>query len=881
VARLRIVFRNLLHRERVDGELDAELQATLELLVDEKIRSGMAPEAARRAARVELGSLESLKGHVQDERAGASLDSLLQDVRYALRLFRRAPGFTTVAILTLALGIGANAAIFGVVKSVLIDALPYAEADRLSRVQARVMDGASTGRPALSAAMVHEIASRQQVFESTAAFDGARDAVLGGEPYAQLVTRAWVEPGFFRTLGVGAALGRTFQDGDEARGHVPASGAERGPDNARGIVVTHAAWQRLFSGDPGIVGRDVVINAIPRTVVGVLPRGFVGPMGPVDFFFAFDLAPSVQSGAWWLGLVGRLEPGMTHAAAGRDVAALWASRDVLRELENLTMTVEPLRDSLAGRARTPLLVLLLSAALVLLVACANLAGALLARGLSRRKEFAVRVALGVGRGRLVRQLLTESAVLALAGGAAGLLLAYWLLQLLRGLAGPVLPSYAVLSLDPGVVLVTAVVSLGTGLAFGVAPALSVDRLDAQGALREDARGASEGHRPRRLRGVLVAAQMAVCITLLAGAGLLARSLWEMATRPLGFDPEGVLSATARLLPQDYPTLADRTRLREQLLERLRALPGVEAVAIANKPPALDPRRDGFAIEGRPEDATLKMVVYASVSDDYFRTLRIPLRRGRTFDASDVENGPPVTVVSEALARRYWPGGDALGARIRLGGQIVTVVGVVGDVRLDLSQLESEPMAYRSHRQESTGRLCVLVRAAQGGPLVLVKPLERELAALDPTVPLQQTRDLETLVEDVLGSRRLPLLLIGAFGTLALLLASVGVYGMFAGMAAAREREFAVRVALGSGPGAIARLLLRQGSGWMAAGLAGGALGIVLAVRLLRGFVHGVPAFDPIALGSAFVALVGCAALALLVPVRRATRVDPITALRAD
>jgi predicted permease len=881
MARLRSLIRNFFRRERVDADLDEELQATLELLVDEKVRSGMAPEAARRGARIELGSLDSLKGQVQDARTGATLDSLLQDVRYALRLFRRAPGFTAVAILTLALGIGANAAVFGVVKSVLIDALPYADAGRLARVQARIEDGTgSNGRPALSAAMVQAVVSRQQVFESIAAFDGARDAVLGSEGHAQLVTRSWVEPQFFRTLRVRAALGRTFEAGDEATGHVPASGAERGPDNARGIVVTHAAWQRLFSGDPGVVGQEVLINAVPRTVVGVLPRGFVGPMGPVDFFFAFDLEPSVASGAWWLGLVGRLRPGITHEAAARDIAAAWASRDTLQEITSVSMTAVPLRDSLVGNRRTPLLVLLLSAALVLLVTCANLAGALLARGLSRRKELAVRVALGVSRGRLLRQLLTESAVLALAGGAAGLLLAQWLLYLLRGLVAPALPSYAVLTLDLGVVLVTAVVSIGTGLAFGVAPALSVERLDAQGALREDARGASEGYRPRRLRGVLVAAQMAVCVTLLAGAGFLARSLWEMATAPIGFDPERVLSATVRLLPGDYPTLASRTQFRERLLERLRTLPGVESVAIANKPPALDARRDGFAIEGVPEDSVQKMVVYASVSDDYFRTLEIPLLRGRTFDASDVENGPPVAVIGEGLARRYWPGGDPLGARIRLGGQLVTIIGVVGDVRLDLSELEPEPATYRTHRQESTGRFSVLIRS-QGDPLALVKLLEREVAALDPTLPVQAPRLLASLVGDVLVARRLPLTLIGAFGTLALLLASVGVYGMFAGMAAAREREFAVRLALGSGPGAIAGLLLRQGFGWMAAGLVVGGVGILLAVRLLRGWIHGVAAFDPLALGSALAALVACATVALLVPVRRATRVDPIVALRAE
>jgi predicted permease len=880
MARLFSLWRNLVHRKRVDRDLDGELRAALDLLVDEKVRSGMPPDDARRAARLELGSLDSLKAEVRDVRAGAGVDSVLQDVRYSMRQFRRAPGFTAVAVATLALGIGANAAIFGVVKSVLLDALPYADADRLVRVYPHLLHG-TQGFPLLSARMVHTIAARQRSFESLAAFDSARDAVLGGDEFARIVTIAWVEPGLFKTLGVSAALGRTFHDDDRAKGHVPASGAEVGLDTARVVLLTHAAWQRLFAGDPGVVGGDVRINGIPRTVIGVLPRDFVGPMGQADFYLAFDLGPALTSGSAWLRLVGRLKPGTTPEAAQREIAAIWASREYPEEYSRLGMSAMPLRDALVGSTRTPLLVLLASAALVLLIACANLAGALLSRGLSRRKEFAVRVALGAGRGRLVRQLLTESMVLALAGGAAGLLLAQSMLSLLRGLATPVLPAFAELSLDTGAVLVTAVLSLCTGLAFGVVPALSVSRADAQGTLRDEARGASEGRRPRRLRGVLVAGQMALCASLLAGAGLLSRSLWEMATAPLGFDPAGVLTARLRLSTREYPTLEARARFHEQLAERLRLVPGVDAVAIANKVPTVEnPRRDGFSIEGAPPTDAQPYVAYASVSDDYFRTLRIPLRQGRTFDPSDRAGAPATVVISESLARRYWPAGNALGSRIRLGGDSVTVIGVVGDVRNDLARPDAEPMTYRSRRQESTQRLCVLLRT-RGDPLALVRSVEREVAALDPSLPVQQAMTLDAAVGEGLAARRLPVMLMTAFGALALLLASVGVYGMFASMAAAREREFGVRMALGSRPSAIAGLLLRQGAGWMAAGLSGSALGVVLVVRLLRGWLYGVPPFDPIALGGAVAILLGCATVALLIPVRRATRVDPVVALRAE
>ena len=877
MRRLFSVWNNVVHRSRVDRDLDEELRAAFDLLVDEKLRGGQRLEAARRAARLELGSADSVKEEVRDARAGAGLDTFFQDIRYSLRLFRRSPGFTAVAVVTLTLGIGANAAIFGVVKSVLLDALPYADADRLVRVYGRVLDRTQE-RALLRAATVDSFARRQRSFESLAAFDSPRDAVYGADDFARIVTIAWVEPALFRTLGVSAAIGRTFDDDDRAKGHVPASGAEVGPDTARVVLVTDGAWQRLFAADPGVVGHDVRINGIPRTVIGVLPRDFVGPNGKADFYFAFDLAPALGSGAGWLGLVGRLKRGTTQEAARREMLAL--SADLARESagENVGALAMPLRDAMVGNTRTPLLVLLASAALVLLMACANLAGALLSRGLSRRREFAVRSALGAGRRRLVRQLLTECSMLALAGGAAGLLLAQTMLSLLRSLASRALPVYADVSLDAGAVLVTAGLTLCTGLAFGAVPALSVDRVDA-GALRDETRGASEGLRPRRLRGVLVAGQLALCASLLAGAGLLARSLWEMTTAPLGFDPIGVLTARIRLPTRDYATLEVRARFHEQLAERLRRLPNVDAVAIANKAPTIDPRRDPFIIEGAPS-TTRRMVLYASVSDDYFRTLRVPIRQGRTFDASDRTGGPPTAVISETMARRYWPAGDALGSRVRLGGDLVTVVGIVGDVRNDLARSDAEPMAYRSDRQESTQRVSILLRS-HGDPFGLVTPMQRELAALDRALPLQDPMTLDAAVGEGLAARRLPVMLMSAFGVLALLLASVGVYGMFASMAAAREREFGVRMALGSRPSAIAALMLRQGAAWMAAGLIGGALGIIVVGQLVRGVLNGMPAFDTVALGGAVAIVVGCATVALLIPVRRATRVDPMVALRAE
>jgi predicted permease len=496
----------------------------------------------------------------------------------------------------------------------------------------------------------------------------------------------------------------------------------------------------------------------------------------------------------------------------------------------------------------------------------------------------VRVALGAGRGRLLRQLLTESVLLALVGGIAGLALAVAALAMLRGLALSAIPSYAALSLDTGAIVVTFALALATGLAFGAGPAISVGRADPQKTLRDETRGTSESVRSRRMRGVLVAGQIALCVSLLAGAGLLLRSLWAMTSAPIGFEPNGLLTMTLQPPGGKYGTLEARNLLYDDLLQRVRALPGVADAAITAQLPTTMTNSNGLFIQDAPwaPNQPVPFILTGAGTEDYFRTLRIPLKQGRLFTSTDRPDGPPVIVINEAMARRYWPKGNAVGAHIHIGppnptAPWITVIGIVGDVRNNPTRLTPEPTMYLPFRQSSFGN--TLVVRTTGDPVALTSAVRRTIASIDPMIPAYKISTVNDVIGDSFVMHRLPVVLITAFGGLALLLASVGVYAMFANMAAAREREFGVRVALGSTRGAIARLVLGQGGVWMGAGLVVGAVGVVTAARLLRSQLFGVPEFDPIAIGAALVVLLLCATVALLVPVRRATRVDPITVLR--
>jgi putative ABC transport system permease protein len=819
--------------------------------------------------------------------------SLSQDIRYAARRLAASPGFTAAAIVTIALGVGANAAIFGVAKSVLLDALPYADAGRLVRFYGGLRDDARQRGP-LTAGAITDIAARQTSFSSMSAFSGfVGDTIYGGEDRPRVAKVSWVEASLFDTLGVAMSQGRSLRIEDAGSGLVPLSGGALGDDTATAVVISHGAWQQIFLGDPAVLGRAALVSGVARTIVGVLPEGFVGPAGEADFYLAFDITPVATHAilgrrSGWLGLVGRLKPGVSQATAESEIATIWAQmkRDYPEEVTQDFAAV-PMREALVGDTRTPLIVLLASAAFVLLVACANLAGVQLSRALSRRREFAVRVALGAGRGRIVRQVLSESVLLGVAGGTAGLLLAMLALTMLQGLAASALPSHAALSLDGEAMLAAALVALVAGFAFGAVPALAIAATDPQATLREETRGASETRRSRMLRGALVACQLALCISLLAGAGLLGRSLWAMSSAPLGFAPEGVLTATVRLSPRDYAAPQARAAFYDSFAERLRSLPGVTEVARANSLPTAIGQRMGLAVDGlAPADRSEPFVLSAAVSDEYFRSLEIPLRQGRTFDGRDVMvDAPPVAIIGESTAQRFWPGGNALGARMRLGpdrsSPLVEVVGIVGDVRNDRARADAEPIVYMPMSTRNAPFISRYLIRADGDVLALVRAAERELAALDASLVLENATLLTEVAGQGLASRQLPAVLIGAFGALALLLASVGVYAMFVSMVAAREGEFAVRMALGSQPAAVARLVLQQGAGWMAAGLAGGVIGVAFVSRLLRDLLYEVSPFDPLALGVAIAVLVACAAVALLIPLRRAMAVEPADVLRAQ
>ena len=810
------------------------------------------------------------------------VDDLAQDLRFALRSARHAPLFTALTVVTLALGIGSNTAVFGVMKSVLLDALPYADASRLVRVY-----GVNNERPLVrdpvSAGVSVDIERRLRSFSHVAVFrQSTVEQTFEGPDRAQLVRVANISKDFFGTLGVGAALGRTISDRDAA------------PNAPAVAVLGHDAWQRLFAGDRNVIGRAIRLEGSPVTIVGVLPREFVGPMGHADVWARLDLSPFLgnpigERRVRMLGVVGRLTPGVTPDAVAREIETL--AGDLAREHPEsdggFTLASLPLRDDMVGDTRKPLLVVMASAALVLLITCANIAGALLSRTLSRRKEFAVRAAIGAGRARIVRQLLTESMALAIAGAVAGIGVALLGLLAARTLALGALPSYASFDVDPAVLVFNLGLALVTGLAFGLAPVMSVGRSRMHDVLQSATHAATEGRRSRQLRGLLVAGQIALSASLLAGAGLLARSLREMTVTPLGFDPNGVLTIPVRLPADKYRGRAARVEFHQRLEARLRGFAGVASVATTSALPAPVMGRSQFAIDGLPWPAGQEpFVADISVSEDYFGAMRIALREGRTFTAADRTGSTPVAIIGESIARRYWPNGNALGARIRVGVNANEpwrdVIGVVADVRNDPARPDPEPTIYSNRGPAGT----TVIRVACAGAATrecdasaLTPLVRRELAALDPAIPGDRVAPLGEVIATSLAGRRLPVMLMVAFAALALFLASVGVYAMFATMAAAREREFAVRVALGSTRARIAGLVLTQAATWVGLGLALAAVGVVAIARVLRGMLYGVSQYDAIALGGAVVLLVVCGVVALLVPMWRATRVDPIATLR--
>ncbi len=790
------------------------------------------------------------------------------DLRAAARQLRRSPGFALLVAGVLALGIGVNAAVFGVVDAVLLRDLPYRDPGRLVMAFTAYPD---FGHSSTSLPDFLDWRDGFRPAGDLAAFGNASFNVTGaGAP--ERARGAVITSDFFRVLGAPPALGRSFT-ADEERGPTPTV-----------AILGHGYWRRRFGGDPGVVGRTLVLNGVARTVVGVAPAALLRP-ADADVLLPLRTDTALGRRSEFLTVVGRMRPGVTLerargvlATVGRRLQAEYPETNSPR----LSIDLVPMRDEIVGPVRPSLVVFAGAVGLVLLVACANIANLLLTRAAAREREVALRAALGASRRRLFRQFLAESLVLALAGGAAGLAVAAGLVRALRAAAPEAIPRLDEAGLDWRVLVFTLAVSVGTGVLFGLAPALRAGREELQGAMRGGGRSVAGHAGARRASAGLVVAEMSLSVVLVVGAGLLLRSFVALQQVRPGFEAGGVFTAQVTLPRAAYPRVDDQVApFWDALLERVRALPGVRAAAVASNVPLTSPPYTTFQIAGRPAGPGEDVQPFA-VSADYFRAMGIPLVRGRVFGPQDGPGAPRVAVVGAEAARRFWPGRDPIGARITTGdtAEYMTVVGVVADVRQEELAAKPYPQLYAVAAQQPARAMYLAVRTA-GDPGALAGPVRRLVAALDPQLPVYGVSTMDERVGRSVARPRVTASLVVLFGALALALAAFGIYGVVALAVAQRTRELGVRLAIGARPGDVVRLVVRQE---MRPALGGVALGLVAAAaasRLLAGLLYGVGAADPATFAAVAVFLAGVAAAATWMPARRATRVSPLDALRGD
>jgi putative ABC transport system permease protein len=815
------------------------------------------------------------------------MDRLRQDLRYALRMAAKRPGFTATALATLAIGIGATSALFSVVNGILLRPLPFPDPEQLALLWSPDVRRGPASRGALSYPDFLDHRQQTTSFEDLAAVRPV-GYTLVTPAGAERVEGARASAGFFEILRVTPALGRTFTRDEDRRG---------GP---RVTILSYSLWRTRFGGDPAIVGRPLTLDGQSYTVIGVLPRGFVFPYkleeAAIWTPLSLDDEESLKErGMHSLAALGRLRPGVSLAQARTDAATV-AARLAKQYPDSNTGregTVAPLHDEVVGRTRDGLLLLLGAVACVLLVACANVANLLLARGTEREREVAIRGALGAGRRRLARQLLTESVLLGVAGGVLGLALAYWGVQALVALAPRDLPRLDEVRLDFRVALFTFGAALVTGLLFGAAPAWRASRPDMVRALAEGGRGggAAGGPGRHRLRDALIVGEVALSLVLLAGAGLLLRSLDKVLRVDPGFDPEQVLTAQVSLSETRYATPEQTADFYRALVARLGALPGVSAAGTVAPLPFVDQifmTSIHDAAKPEPPPAEQQVANYKAATPGYFAALHIPLRSGRLFTDADLRGRPGVVILGESLARRTFPGQDAVGRHVKFGVSVEEtdeeatweVVGVVGDTSLNRLDTKVEPVFYVSGWQQPWPWMSVAVRSSQDAT-AWAEAVRREVRALDPDVAVHRVRSLPDLVSDSVAQRRFQSALLIAFAVAGLTLAAVGLYGVMTYSVTLRTREIGIRMALGAERRRVLGGVLRQGFGLVAVGLAAGLAAALGLARLITGLLYGVSASDPPAFGGAAALLVVTALLASYLPARRATRVDPMGALRAE
>ena len=868
----------------IRADVDDELRFHLDMRAAELMATGMSAGDARREATREFGDVEFTRRYCRslDERGeratrrGDWLADAAHDLAQAVRVLRRSPGFLLIALLTIALGVGANSAIFSVIRGVLLRPLPFADPDGLIAVYEDNRPDNST-RSQLAAADYVDYRRDQSSVTDLGVVSYATLSYQGdGDPVALRGLR--FSPNVFTILGVRPLLGRTFLPNEDEAGR---NGV---------LVLSYATWQSVFGGDSTVVGRTVRMSGAAMRVVGVMPPRFTFG-GQEQFWTPFVLQQQladVNRARKFHNMVGvaRLRPGKTAETAETDLLIIAHRNEVAHPESNRghLVTVVPLHEALVGDARAPLLVLAGAAGCVLLIACANLANLVFTRTLGRRRELAVRAALGAGRGRLVRQLLTESVILALLGGMMGSAAGWAGTKALLSVAPDALPPVGDIRVDPFVVLFALALSIGGGLVFGVIPARMGAGADLEQTLRETGRSLA-GRRSDRMRNLLVAAQTALTVILLAGAGLLVRSLDRLQRVELGFDPKNVLLAEIGLTGKSYDDVGS-ARFFETLFERLRATPGVRAVGAGTSVPLRGSWSAGLHIEGEPApNGPLPTIGYTEVSDDYFRALSIPFRRGRSFDAADVRGpGSRSVILNEEAVHRFWSGRDPLGGRIQLGpdpkSAWYVVVGVVGNVRQDGFDAQPRPIAYTSYRQEGEDHLMLAIRTA-GEPLRVAPALRSAVRQLDRSLPVTGLVTMDSVAGDSLARRRFAMLLLSIFAVVSLVLAVVGTYGVTAYTVSARTPELGVRIALGATARDVLSLVVGRTAIVSTLGIAVGLLGALLSSRAIGGMLYGTSPTDAVTFAVVAGILLLSSLAAALVPARRATRVDPVEVLRRD
>lgn len=808
------------------------------------------------------------------------MNSVIKDIRFAFRSLLKHRAFTAIAVVTLALGIGGSTSIFTVVDAALIRGLPYKSPDRLFHIWEKTPQEKFAKRE--FSYPDYQDYEKNSVFEGGLAAYTGGGALLGGQGEPESVGAPRVSANFFSVLGVDPILGRTFQTGEDQ------------PGGAKVTILTHAFWQRRFGGDPGVVGQTLTINSEPYTVIGVLPASFQFALRNNDLWLPYQPTQNQLTRRFMHGtnLIGRLKPGLgpTEAQSELTVIAGRIEQEHNSSHAGTTAYLVPLQEEIVGTVKPILLVLLAAVGFVLLIACANVASLLLTRSLSRQKEVAIRAALGASRWRVVRQLLIESVLLSLVGGAAGLLLAYWGVPALVASIPQnqlnAMPFLKSLSLDAGILAFSFGLSVITGLIFGLAPALQSSRLDLIEALKEGGRQTAAGA-SHRLRSAMVVTEIALAVVLLVGAGLMMKSLLRLLQTNVGFETENLLTMTIVLPPSKYTEPGKRVGFNDQLRERVQSLPGIAGAGTVNILPLNSGNTTRFYIDGDPvpPPGTETESNIRTVSDDYFKALGVPLLAGRTFDARDTPDSPPVVIIGKTIADHMFAGRDPVGKRLRYAGvqlDPIEIVGVVGDVKITGLDEAVKPVLYYSFRQNSS-TFSNLVARTSTDPNALTASIRNEVRNLEPEAAILNVRTMDEMIAQTPASfmRRFPALLISIFAGIALLLASIGIYGVVSYSVSQQTHHIGVRMALGARPSDILRMILKQGMVLALLGVGIGVLASFGLMRLLSALLFEVSTTDAATFSLVTGALFAVALLACYLPARRATKVDPLVALRYE